>query len=338
MGGGSGEAVAGEEGVGEVGAGAVEDVEVDAGDAAVEEFVDLGGGPFGADAFGGFGVVADGDEVGFELGGEGGLAHGAHALDLFEGEGGEESGEDGLGDSGVAACFDEVEVDLVVEEELGGGEVGAGVEFGFEVLDVGEGGEGFGMGFGVGGDAEAEVGMAGLEEVNEVDGVGEAVGGGLEGGGSFGGVAAEGHDVAVAVLVKVIGDVMEVFAAGADAGEVGHDGGVAGGAEEFADVAGALAGGAAGAVGDGDEVGAGIGEGVDGLAEGLESGVVFGGEEFEGEEGAGGLVEEGGDGWIRHNGKTVAGGGCGNNGKSVQKYLKFLGALAILSGPLAGTG
>ena len=296
---------AGEEGEG--GSGAVEEVEVEAGDLGLEEAADLGVGPGDADGFGRVGV-GRGGRLGFErreLGGEGvgvaGAAEGGEFFDLGVRERGQEAGDDGDGDAEGAAASDEGEVGGVVEEELGGDEVGAGVHLFLEVAEVVFGRGGFGVGFGVAADAEAEFGIVGADEGDEFAGVAKAVGMGLESGGAFGRVAAEGHEVAEAGVAELGEDAVQLGAGVADAGEVGHDLEAEAVAQDEAVFEGAFAGGAAGAIGDGDEVGAEgdeSGGGVEDLAR------AFGGlgrEEFDRDQGAAGL-EEGRDGLagVRH--------------------------------------
>jgi hypothetical protein len=107
--------------------------------------------------------------------GERGAAHRGEALDLFQREHGHDAGDDRDGDAGAAAFFDETVIDGVVEEELGGDEVGAGVDLGFERGEIGFGRRCFGVFLGIAADAEAEVGVARFKEGDEVAGVAEAV-------------------------------------------------------------------------------------------------------------------------------------------------------------------
>src|SRR6185295_9123002 len=153
-----------------------------------------------------------------------------------------------------------------VEEELGDDIVGAGVDFGFEVVHFEGAVGGGGVAFGETGDADAEAAGVGVsavrgavveffDEADEVGGVLEGVFCAVVVGVVARGVAAEGEDVGDAVGGVAFEDGGDFGFGVADAGEVGH--GVEGGGlfEADDDVVGAFACGAAGAVGDGDEGG-----------------------------------------------------------------------------------
>ena len=155
--------------------GAVQDVEVVARRVVGEEIADLRESPVDADGLDDVGVFRGDFEAGDELARKRRAAHGGEALDLFQREHGHDAGHDGDGDAGGAAFFHEAVIDGVVEEELGGDEVGAGVDFAFKVGEVDFEGGGFGMFFGIAADAEAEARLAGFQEGDEVAGVAEAV-------------------------------------------------------------------------------------------------------------------------------------------------------------------
>ena len=104
-------------------------------------------------------MITGGFEAFDEFFRERGAAHLRETLDLFQRQDRHDAGDDGGGDATGAAFFDEAEVDGVVEEELGGDEVAAGVDLALHVVDVGIERSGFGVFFGITGDAEAEIGV-----------------------------------------------------------------------------------------------------------------------------------------------------------------------------------
>ena len=117
------------------GGGLVEGVEVEAGDAVVEEVGALFCGVVDADALDGLGVVSCALEGFEEFGGEAGA--GGKVGHTFEaGEAGD--GHDACDDWDVDACemaaLAEVVEVAIVEEKLGADVVGALIDFGFEVI------------------------------------------------------------------------------------------------------------------------------------------------------------------------------------------------------------
>ena len=80
------------------------------------------------------------------------------------------------------------------------------------------------MFFGVAADPETEFGMACFEECDQFVGVAEAVGLGLENSFALGGIAAQGHDVAEAVGMNLVGEGVKFVTAVTDAREVRHHG------------------------------------------------------------------------------------------------------------------
>ena len=203
-------------------------------------------------------------------------------MDLFQRQHGHQAGHDRDVDSGRAAFFNEAVINGVVEKELRGDEGGTGVDFAFQGVEVGFERGGLGVFFRITADAEAEIGVAGLKQGDELVGVAKAVGRGRERGRALGRIAPEGHDVAKTAGVDAIGEVMQLGARVADAGEVRHDGEAELMAQQRTDLRGAFPGGAAGPVGYRNKVRRNTAEGGRGGAEGLDAGVVLGWEKFKG--------------------------------------------------------
>src|SRR5262245_18949058 len=100
------------------GGGFIEDIEMEAGDAGVDEVLDLAGGPADADGELPVGVVALA-ELGDEGVGQTGFAERSDPLDLREAGDGENAGNDGHSDVELAAALAEAKEVGVVVEELG---------------------------------------------------------------------------------------------------------------------------------------------------------------------------------------------------------------------------
>ena len=111
------------------------------------------------------------------------------------------------------------------------------------------------MFLGVAADAEAEIGMAGLQKRDEVAGVAEAVFVGRERGLALGRIAAKRHDIAETTGINAIGDLGEFGARVTHTREVRHDGEVKVAFQKVTDLCSAVASRAAGSVGHGYEIG-----------------------------------------------------------------------------------
>ena len=203
------------------GVGAVEDIEVDAGDAVAPQILGLAGGVFDADGADGAVVVGVAFQLGVQLGGDSGAAEGGKAADLGGVQDGQDAGDDGDGNAGGGGAFQEGVVVGVVVEQLGDEEVGAQVLFHPGIGDVGVQAGGFGVALRVGGAGDAEVGVEVAADVgDQVGGVGEFVGVGAGGGVGQGGgaVAAQGDDVGDAGGVESLEDGVDGGAGLGDAG------------------------------------------------------------------------------------------------------------------------
>jgi len=279
------------------GGGLVERVEMDAGDAVVEEVGALLGGVVEADFADGFGGAVGALEGFEELGGEAAAAgEFGHAFHRAEAGDGHDAGDDGGGDSGEGATVAEVVEIVVVEEKLGADVVGTGVYFGFEVLHFKEAVGRGGVTFGKAGDANAEaagIGMAAefFDEGDEGGGLGKNVARVVVIGLVAWRVTAEGEDVADpggGVAFEDGGDFGFVVA---DASEVGNGVERGGGFEPEDEVVGEFARGAPRAVGDADKVGLDFFEVADGGVELLLGLRGFRREELEGDGGLAGLKD-----------------------------------------------
>lgn len=198
-------------------------------------------------------VIAAAVEFGGEFEGQG---RADEALDLGGAGDGHDSGDDGDFDAGGLGALHEFPIVAVIEEELGDEEIEAGVDFAFEVVDVDGGVAAFDVFFGIGRATEAEVGTVGLaDEGGQFGGVAEAAFNRGEGGLAFRRIAAQGEDVVHSGVFEPPQDSRELFAGGADAGEVSHGFEAGAVADAGDDLDGFFAGGAAGAPCDGDEIG-----------------------------------------------------------------------------------
>ena len=244
---------------------------MDAGGAAFDEAFDLLIGPIDAEHFGFF--FAGVFEGVFEGLGEFGSAEVTEALGAFEIGGDHQSGDDGAVDACVLALLSKSEVVLIVIKELGGDEGGSGVDFCFEMCDVAFEIRGFGVFFGIAADTDFKLGAVFLNEGDELAGVVEAVGVGLEFGVSLSlslglrWVASRRHDGADAFGLVVFEEAFEFVLGVSDTGEVGHDFIAELVLERFGIIDGAGLGRSAGSVGDGDKVGIECFEGFGGFEE-----------------------------------------------------------------------
>ena len=142
---------------------------MDAGGAALDEAFDLLIGPVDAEGFGCF--FAGVCEGVFEGLGEFGSAKVTKALGTVEVAGDHQSRDDGAVDACVLALLDKSEVVLILIKELGGDEGGSGIDFLFQVCDVGFEVGGFGVFLGIATDSDFEVWALCLDELNEFIGV-----------------------------------------------------------------------------------------------------------------------------------------------------------------------
>ena len=165
---------------------------MDAGGAALDEAFDLLIGPVDAEGFGCFFVcVCEGV---FECLGEFSSAEVAEAFYAFEVCWDHQSGDDGAVDACVSALLDKSEVVLILIKELGGDEGGSGIDFLFQVCDVGFEVGGFGVFLGIATDSDFEVWALCLNELNEFIGVVKSFWVWVEVLISFGWVSTQCHD------------------------------------------------------------------------------------------------------------------------------------------------
>ena len=122
------------------------------------------------------------------------------------------------------AAVAEAEEVVVVVEELGDDDIGAGVDFAFQVREVDLRARRFLMRFGIAGDGDAEVGELAVEEGDEFVGVSITAIDGAEGRVALGRVAAEGDDVLDVELASGAEVRADLVGGAADAGEVRGDG------------------------------------------------------------------------------------------------------------------
>jgi len=104
--------------------------------------------------------------------------------------------------------------------------------------------------------AEAEIGMAGLQQRDEVAGVAETVLAGREGGLALGRIAAQRHDIAETTGINAIGDLGKFGAGVTHTREVRHDGEAKVAFQKVTDLCRAVASRAPGSGGQGYEIGA----------------------------------------------------------------------------------
>ena len=160
-------------------------------------------------------------------------ALGDEPVDGRHGEDREDPGYQGLGDSRLPGPAHEVEIDGVVEEELRDGEVRAEVELALQETQILLRARRLGVPLRVGGDADAERGVPGPDEGDEVGRAAEravsagearrAALGEVPGGGRVRGrVAAQGEHVVHARVDKGVEEPLHGRGGGADAGEMGH--------------------------------------------------------------------------------------------------------------------
>ena len=153
------------------------------------------------------------------------------------------------------------------------------------------------MFLGVAAYAEAEIGVAGLQQRDEVAGVAETVFGGREGRLALGRIAAQRHDIAETTGINAIGDLGKFGAGMADAREVRHDGEAKVAFQKVTDLCRAVASRAPGSGGHGYEIGGHAVQRGRGGTEGFNAGVVLGWKEFQRPERTV-LREEFGDGTV----------------------------------------
>lgn len=234
------------------GAGLIEAIEMNAGCALAEEFVDLAGGVLDAELGDGFIVVAEGVELSEEGRGEFGAAEFGKFAGLSAGEDGEDSWDEGDMDAEIfGEKISEHKVVRIVEEELGDDEVCAGLDFVAEVGPVDEFASGAGdVAFWESSGADAES-VVGVEEGDELGGELEAADCFYEGARAARGVAAEREDVFDIAGAGFLDDVGELVAGGVDASEVHHRGAVPLALNAVDDSDGFFPGAAASAIGDG---------------------------------------------------------------------------------------
>ena len=109
-----------------------------------------------------------------------------------------------------ARALEEAQVVRVVEAELRDDAVGAGIDLGLEVVEVGGKRRAFGMLLGIAGDGDLEVRDL-LEAGDEIGRVGVAAGMRLvRAAGAAGGIAAQRHDVADADVPVVARDLVDL--------------------------------------------------------------------------------------------------------------------------------
>lgn len=262
---------------------------MDAGSAFFEEFGGLGDALFDADLFGFDGIVTGAFQIALQTFRQAGTANGSDAHDLLGGENREETRDDGNGDAEVARGFDEIEIMAVVVKELCDDAIGAGIDFAFQVGEVGFKVGRFDVLLGIAcdGDAhgtDAAVLLMRADEFDELVGVAEAVFGRDELHLTGGGITAEGDDVAYAGVVDALEDDFEVRFAGTDAGEVAGSGDFIAVLNAGGDIEGAFLGGAERAVSDGHEVGTQTDDLGQDLFEILHRRVRLWGEDFEGDD------------------------------------------------------
>ena len=201
--------------------------------------------------------------------------------DLLERQDGHDARNDRDRDPGRPAAIDEAVVERIVEEQLGGDESGARVHLVPQMGQVCLGGRGFRMLFRIAGHAQAEIGMARLEQSHELVGMPQPVGGRLELGGALRRIAAQRHDVPKAAGVDPIGNLVQLGPGMADAGQVGHHGEAEILAEQIAHLGGPAAGVAARPVGDRDEIRRDSLQGRGGQAQGFDPRVILWREKLE---------------------------------------------------------
>ena len=130
-------------------------------------------------------------------------------------------------------------------------------------------------------DAETEIGVAGLQQRDEVTGVTETVLARREGRLALGRIATQRHDITETTGINAIGDLGEFGAGMADAREVRHDGEAKVAFQEVTDLCRAVASRAAGSVGHGYEIGGHALQRGRGGTEGVNARVVLGRKEFQ---------------------------------------------------------
>src|ERR1043166_4802143 len=172
----------------------------------------------------GFGGSGDGIEgLQHFLGGDR-AAHGGKFFDLRDVGHRHDAGNDGDADAKAAGAFDEIEEAAVVEVELGYDELGAGIHFVFEALEVSVEVGGFRVFFGIAGATETEcVREAIAKMTDEVDGIWEIRKPPFR---RFryasGPVTPEGENVFDTVLGEILENRADVGQSLADAGEMCH--------------------------------------------------------------------------------------------------------------------
>lgn len=216
-------------------------------------------------------------------GGHDGAGELTGTADLLHGDDGHNARHDGHGDALVQGPEEEAVEHVVVEEHLGGEEVGAGVHLPLQIVQVGGKAGALHVALGVAGGADAQVLPAGqgADMGDELVGIVVVLRGGE--GGVLGDVAPEGQNVLNAGGLEPLHHVGHLVPGGGDAGEVGQGGDPVHVLEPGGQLQGALGGGAAGAVGDADEVrgqSGGVPEDVLHLGQG---GAGLGGKEFTGD-------------------------------------------------------
>lgn len=254
-------------------------------DARSEEIDDLLRGVGDARLGQGLGVVGVTGHHAGELGRQRGAAEGDDALDLPHVEDGKDAGDEGNVDGTPGETVAEAMEALVVEEELGDEEIGSGLDFLLEVVQILLAVGTLDVPFGVGGGGDAEASREGAPDVgDEFRGVGIAFHD-IE---PFEGtIASKGEDVGDAPIQQGIADGVQLGDVVAHARQVGHGVQAVDAVEPRGDFDRPVPARASGAVGDADVARFQVGYGLDGVVDFLDGDVGLGGKDFEGDDGSG---------------------------------------------------
>ena len=225
--------------------------------------------------------MAAGDAL--KPGGHDGSGELAGAANLLNGDDRHDAGHDGHGDAPVQGPEEETVEHIVVEEHLGGEEVGAGVHLPLQIVQVGVKVWALHVALGIAGGTDAQIAAAGqgADMGDELIGVMVMFWGGE--GALLGDIAPERQNILDAGGLEPRNHVGHLVPGGGYAGEVGQGGDTVDILKPGGQLQGALGGGAAGTVGDADKVG-GQGGGVpQDVLHLLQSGAGLGGKELTGD-------------------------------------------------------
>src|SRR4051794_30630146 len=143
--------------------GAVHGVEVEGVDAVLGELLHLAGGAGSRHQLAGIRIVAEAVELFREPGRHRGAGAGDEVAGLFEIVHRHDAGHDRDGDAARAHPVEIAKIQVVVEEHLGDGAVGAGIDLGLQHVDVGIEVATLRMLFRIGGDRHLDVAMLPLD-------------------------------------------------------------------------------------------------------------------------------------------------------------------------------